>query len=96
MDAQWSDRDPDMVDVLEAAAKLQQVVPDAELVGGSAAAFYAHHRLSFDHDDVLADLRNRFDAVLEALESEGEWVTNRVTFGRSSARSATSKPVSAS
>jgi hypothetical protein len=82
MDAQWSDRDPDMVDVLEAAAKLQQVVPDAELVGGSAAAFYAHHRLSFDHDHVLADLRNRFDAVLEALESEGDWVTNRVTFGK--------------
>jgi hypothetical protein len=50
------------------------------LLGGSAA-FYAHHRRSFDHDHVLVDLRERFDAVLEALESEGEWVTNRVTYG---------------
>jgi hypothetical protein len=76
------DRDPDMDDVLESAARLQQLVPDAVLVGGSAAAFYAHHRQSFDHDHVVTDLRERFDAVLEALESEGEWVTNRVTFGK--------------
>ena len=82
MDVSPNDRDPEMVDVLEAAAKLQQLVPDAVLVGGSAAAFYAHHRQSFDHDHVLVDLRDRFDAVLEALESEGEWVTNRVTFGK--------------
>ncbi len=72
----------ELVDVLESAARLQQLVPDAVLVGGSAAALYAHHRLSFDHDLVLADLRARFDAVLEALESEGEWVTNRVAYGK--------------
>jgi len=82
VDVRWNDRDPEMDDVLEAAAKLQQRVPDAVLVGGSAAAFYAHHRNSFDHDHVLVDLRERFDAVLEALESEGEWVTNRVTYGK--------------
>jgi ribosomal protein S18 acetylase RimI-like enzyme len=61
---------------------LQQVVPDAVLVGGSAAALYAGHRDSYDHDHVLADLRERFDVVLEALESEGEWVTNRVVPGK--------------
>jgi hypothetical protein len=55
-------------------------VPDAVLVGGSAAALYAGHRDSFDH--VLADLRDRFDAVLDALESEGDWVTNRVVPGK--------------
>jgi hypothetical protein len=33
-------------------------------------------------DAVLADLRERFDVVLEALESEGEWVTNRVVPGK--------------
>jgi hypothetical protein len=38
---------------------------------------YAGHRDSYDHDHVLADLRDRFDVVLEALESEGEWMTNR-------------------
>lgn len=61
---------------------MQQVVPDAVLVGGSAAALYAGHRDSYDHDHVLADLRERFDVVLEALESEGEWVTNRVVPGK--------------
>lgn len=68
--------------VLESAARLQELVPDAVLVGGTAAALYADHRESFDRDHVLADLAQRFDAVLEALESDGEWVTNRVTPGR--------------
>jgi len=68
--------------VLESAARLQELVPDAVLVGGSAAALYAGHRDSFDHDHVLTDLSDRFDMVLEALESEGEWVTNRVQPGK--------------
>jgi hypothetical protein len=63
--------------VLESASRLQQMVPDAVLVGGSAAALYAGHRDSYDHDHVLADLRGRFDVVLEALESEGEMVRTR-------------------
>jgi hypothetical protein len=73
---------PELVAVLESASRLQQLVPDAVLVGGSAAALYAGHRDSYDHDHVLADLRDRFDVVLEALESEGEWVTNRVVPGK--------------
>lgn len=75
-------RSPTLIKVLESAAQLQQLVPDAVLVGGSAAALHAGHRDSFDHDHVLADLAQRFDVVLEALESEGEWVTNRVTPGK--------------
>jgi hypothetical protein len=76
------DLSPDLGAVLESGARLQQIVPDAVLVGGSAAAFYARHRDSYDHDHVLADLRDRFEAVLEALESEGEWVTSRVRPGK--------------
>ena len=72
----------DLTAVLESAARLQEMVPDAVLVGGSAAALYAGHRDSFDHDHVLRDLRDRFDMVLEALESEGDWVTNRVRPGK--------------
>lgn len=68
--------------VLESAARLQELVPDTVLVGGSAAALYAGHRDSYDHDHVLGDLRDRFDVVLDALESEGEWVTNRVRPGK--------------
>jgi len=68
--------------VLRSAAKLQQVVPDAVLVGGSAAVLWANHRDSLDHDHVLVDLEERFDAVLEAVEATDGWVTNRVSPGK--------------
>lgn len=68
--------------VLASAAQLQQVVPDAVLVGGAAAALHAGHRDSHDHDHVLSDLAERFDAVLEAIEATDGWVTNRVVPGR--------------
>lgn len=68
--------------MLESAARLQEVVPDAVLVGGSAAALWASHPASFDHDHVLQDLSDRFDAVLEAIEATDGWVTNRVTPGK--------------
>lgn len=73
---------PELLAVLESAARLQELVPDAVLVGGSAAALHAGHRDSYAHDHVPADLLDRFDLVLEALESEGEWVTNRVRPGK--------------
>lgn len=73
---------PDLIRVLESAARLQTVVPDAVLVGGSAAALWASHRTSVDHDHVLADLNMRFDVVLEAIESTEGWITNRVTPGK--------------
>lgn len=61
---------------MESAAHLQQVVPDAVLVGGTAAALYAGHRDSFDHDHVLTDLADRYLQVLEAVEATDGWVTN--------------------
>lgn len=72
----------DLLTVLESAARLQELVPDAVLVGGSAAAYYARHRSSHDHDHVLADLRERYEMVLGALESDEGWATNRTTYGR--------------
>lgn len=70
--------DPEFRAVLEAAARLQEVLPDAVLVGGSAAAHYAGHRVSLDGDHVLGDLRERFDDVLAALEQTEGWVTARI------------------
>ncbi|MEO6060808.1 MAG: hypothetical protein ABIQ99_02590, partial [Thermoflexales bacterium] len=70
------DRDLDYV--LRAAARLQRIVPDAVLVGGTAAAEFAHHRVSFDDDHVVADLRDRFDVVLGDLEDTEGWITARV------------------
>ncbi|MFT3852599.1 MAG: hypothetical protein QM733_07675 [Ilumatobacteraceae bacterium] len=69
---------PALDDVLERAAELQRIVPGAVLVGGAAAALHAGHRLSFADDHVVADLAQRFDTVLEHLESLGEWSTARV------------------
>jgi hypothetical protein len=61
---------------LESAAKLQEIVPDAVLVGGSAAALYAGHRDSFDHDHVLQDLADRYGIVLDAVEASEGWATS--------------------
>ncbi len=55
---------------------MQELVPDAVLVGGSAAALPADHRLSFDHDHVLIDLAERSTAVVEAVEASEGWVTS--------------------
>lgn len=73
---------PELEQVLESAARLQERVPDAVLVGGSAAAWHAGHRISLDHDHVLADLNQRFDAVLEALEADPGFVLNRAAYGK--------------
>ena len=69
-------------EVLRSAARLQELVPDAVLVGGTAAAFYAGHRDSTDHDHDLADRSDQFDAVIEALESDPDWILNRATPGK--------------
>lgn len=67
---------PEMATVLASAARLQSIVPDAILVGGSAAAFHAGHRLSFDHDHVVLDLASRYAQVLEAVEASDGWATS--------------------
>ncbi len=67
----------DWDELLRAAAVLQGLLPDAVLVGGSAAALIADHRVSRDIDFTLDDLRSRFDALLEQLEARSDWVTAR-------------------
>ncbi len=69
---------PDWDAVLSAAAHLQQILPGAVLVGGTASALYAGHRMSTDADHVLGDLRAHFDRVLAEIESVAGWTTARV------------------
>lgn len=69
------DLTPTLRAVLESAAKLQEIIPDAVLVGGSAAALYAGHRDSFDHDHVLVDLVERYGMVIDAVEASDGWAT---------------------
>ena len=69
---------PEWEQVLSAAAHLQEVLPEATLVGGTAVAIFAQHRLSRDADHVLPNLRNTFDNVLAQLEAVAGWRTARV------------------
>ena len=85
---------PDWEQVLSAAARLQHILPEAVLVGGTASALYAEHRLSTDANHVLPDLRpllrlplhyvqgfgsgQGFDQVLAELESVAGWKTARL------------------
>ena len=69
---------PDWEQVLSSAARLQRLLPEAVLVGGTAAGIHAGHRTSRDADHILTDLRPRFDDILEQLESVAGWTTARV------------------
>jgi hypothetical protein len=73
-----NDELPEWDRVLSAAARLQTILPDAVLVGGTASAAFAKHRLSQDADHVVSDLRQRFDDILAQLESVAGWKTARI------------------
>ena len=69
---------PDWERLLAAERHLQQLLPGAVMVGGSAAALHGRHRQSLDGDHVLTDLKDRFDDVLADLENAAGWRTDRV------------------
>jgi hypothetical protein len=58
---------PEWDRILTAAAHLQELLPNAVLVGGTATAIHADHRVSSDAGHVLVDLTSRFDEVLAQL-----------------------------
>ncbi|MCY4532901.1 MAG: hypothetical protein OXC84_11340 [Gammaproteobacteria bacterium] len=70
---------PDWDALLSAAARLQAIVLNAVLVGGTAATLHAGHRRSLVHDPVLNDLQIHFADVLADLESVAGWKTARMT-----------------
>ena len=69
---------PDWERLLSAASRLQSILPNSVLVGGTAAAIHVGHRLSYDADHVLTDLSDSFDDVLAQLESVAGWSTARI------------------
>lgn len=69
---------PEWEQILSSAAYLQRLLPGSVLVGGTAAALYAGHRLSADADHVMTDLKGHFDQVLAELEAVAGWKTARI------------------
>ncbi len=68
---------PEWEVLLRSAAHLQRILPDATLVGGSAAALEAGHRRSADADHVILGMTSRFDEILVQLEAAAGWQTAR-------------------
>jgi hypothetical protein len=69
---------PEWERLLSAERHLQYLVPGTVLVGGTAAAVLARHRVSLDGDHVVADPRDRSDEVLACLEAAAGWQTTRI------------------
>jgi hypothetical protein len=68
--------------LLAHAGILHAKLPSATLVGGTAAALHAGHRISFVHDHVLKDLARYYDDAIAALESITGWRTKRRIRGK--------------
>ncbi|GHV39389.1 hypothetical protein FACS1894187_19300 [Synergistales bacterium] len=64
--------------LLSSASRLQKIIPGAVLVGGSATALHTHHRVSFDADHIVSNLKEQFNKILEELESVAGWETARI------------------
>jgi hypothetical protein len=71
-------RSGDWAHLLEVQRVIQRHFPEAVLVGGTAAALHAHHRVSLDVDSVLTDLRSNFPEVLRRLEELAGWRSRRL------------------
>jgi hypothetical protein len=68
--------------MLAVAIKTQKAVPGAVPTGGSIAAFYAGHRLSYDLDHLLQNLQGEFAEVVEHLDGVEGWKSARRTTGK--------------
>jgi hypothetical protein len=68
----------DWEDLLSTVAHLQKILPDTMLVGGTASAIRAKHRISVDTDHVLTGLHEHFDTILGQLESVAGCKTARI------------------
>lgn len=69
---------PDWERLLSAQVLFQSHFPECVLVGGTAAALHAHHRISIDADHVLQNLKTKFADILRDVEKESGWRTNRI------------------
>lgn len=73
-----ADRSATWEAVLTAGVAAQRLVPGSIAVGGTAAALYAHHRVSQDTDHLVPGLKDEFETVRGVLESSPNWRTARL------------------
>jgi hypothetical protein len=64
--------------VISNIARINSILPDAVIVGGTASALYSGHRTSNDTDFVVKDLKERFNDILSVLEAVSGWKTSRI------------------
>ncbi len=64
--------------LLSAQVVFQSHFPECVLVGGTAAALHAKHRISIDADHVFPDLKRRFVQILKKVEEESGWSTKKL------------------
>lgn len=69
---------PDWEKLLSVQALFQSHFPESILVGGTAAALHAKHRISIDADHVLPNLKKHFSEILSRIEKETGWKTSRI------------------
>lgn len=56
----------------------QKRFPECILVGGTAAALHAGHRISLDADHVYPELKKYFAEILKKVEQEAGWSTKKI------------------
>lgn len=69
---------PEWEKLISAQVIFQSHFPESVLVGGTAAALHATHRISLDADYVITDLKKRFEEILRQVEEEAGWQTKRI------------------
>lgn len=69
---------PDWERLLSAQEIFQSRFPECVLVGGTAAALHAQHRVSIDADHIVSNLKARFAEILRDVEKESGWRTSRI------------------
>jgi hypothetical protein len=66
---------PSWDEIITAACRFREIIPDAVLIGGCAVIIHAGHRMSYDIDHWIGDLKTNFVDVLSTLESANGWNT---------------------
>ena len=73
-----NDKEEDWENVISNIARINDILPDAIIVGRTASALYSEHRTSHDTDFVIKDLKERFNDILSTLEAVSGWKTSRI------------------